>query len=54
METPLQQPKPQTGQAAKEKTNQEKKRRPPPTYTILHQDGQPNKHKILARRISVI
>jgi len=49
---PLQQPKPQTRQAAKGKTNQEKNRHPPPTHTILHQDGQPNIYKILSRRIS--
>jgi len=29
------------------------KRNAPPTHTILHQDGQPNKHKTLSKRISV-
>ena len=47
---PIQQSKPQIGQAAKGKTNQGKNRHPSPRYTILHQDGQPNKHKFLPRR----
>jgi hypothetical protein len=36
----------------KEKKTREKNRQPAPTYTILHQDGQPHKHKILPRRNS--
>ena len=50
---PIQQAKPQTGQVTKRETNQGKNKHPTPMYKILHQDGQPNRLKILPRRNSV-